>query len=59
MQKTLNLMVIDHFGSLVTEYRFWLGKILDHKPDTMMRAMWSSDPQPHLFPLLASGMQQK
>jgi hypothetical protein len=36
MQKTFNLMVIDHFGYLVNEYRFWLGKILDHNPDTML-----------------------
>jgi len=29
-------MVIDHFGYLVCEYHFWLGKILDHDPDIML-----------------------
>ena len=29
-------MVIDHFGYLVSEYHFWIGKILDHDPDIML-----------------------
>ena len=29
-------MVIDHFGYLVSEYHFWVGKILDHDPDIML-----------------------
>ena len=29
-------MVIDHFGYLVSEYGFWIGKILDHDPDIML-----------------------
>ena len=36
MQKTFNMMVIDHFGYLVSEYHFWVGKILDHDPDIML-----------------------
>jgi hypothetical protein len=36
MQKTFNMMVIDQFGYLVSEYHFWLGKILDHDPDIML-----------------------
>jgi hypothetical protein len=36
MQKKFNMMVIDHFGYLVSEYHFWLGKILDHDPDSML-----------------------
>ena len=36
MQKIFNMMVIDHFGYLVSEYHFWLGKILDHDPDIML-----------------------
>ncbi len=36
MQATFNMMVIDHFGFLVSEYRFWVGKILDHDPDIML-----------------------
>ncbi len=30
------MMVIDHFGFLVSEYRFWVGKILDHNPGIML-----------------------
>lgn len=36
MEKTFNMMVIDHFGFLVSEYRFWVGKIVDHDPDIML-----------------------
>jgi hypothetical protein len=36
MQETFNMMVIDHFGYLVSEYHFWVGKILDHDPDIML-----------------------
>ena len=36
MQRTFNMMVIDHFGYLVSEYCFWLGEILDHNPDIML-----------------------
>ncbi len=36
MQATFNMMVIDHFGFLVSEYRFWVGKILDHNPGIML-----------------------
>jgi hypothetical protein len=36
MQKTFNMTVIDHFGYLVREYRFWVGNILDHDPDIML-----------------------
>jgi hypothetical protein len=36
MQKTFNMMVIDQFGYLVSEYHFRLGKILDHDPDIML-----------------------
>jgi hypothetical protein len=36
MQETFNMMVIEHFGYLVSEYHFWVGKILDHDPDIML-----------------------
>jgi len=36
MHATFNMMVIDHFGFLVSEYRFWIGKILDHDPGIML-----------------------
>lgn len=39
MEKTFNMMVIDHFGFLVSEYRFWIGKIVDHDPDIMLEGL--------------------
>jgi hypothetical protein len=35
MQKTFNTMVLEHFGYLVSEYNFWVEKILDNDPDVM------------------------
>lgn len=39
MEKTFNMMVIDHFGFLVGEYRFWIGKIVEHNPDIMLEGL--------------------
>jgi hypothetical protein len=33
MQETLNMMVIEHFGYLVSEYNFWVEKDVQQDPD--------------------------